>query len=132
VLAAALLAACARWSPPAPVPLEDTQWQLASLAGASLDIPPEARPGLIFRQDAKQVSGFGGCNRFTGSYTVEGELILLGPIASTRMACARGMEVERAFYAALSRAARWEIAGAHLELLDAAGRMVAQFEPAPQ
>jgi heat shock protein HslJ len=35
-----------------------------------------------------QLSGFGGCNRVFGPCEVDGESIRIGPVASTRMACA--------------------------------------------
>ena len=34
-----------------------------------------------------RVEGFSGCNRFAGSYTLEGDRIRLGPLAGTMMAC---------------------------------------------
>jgi heat shock protein HslJ len=33
------------------------------------------------------VFGDSGCNRFTGGYTVKGDAITIGPLASTLMAC---------------------------------------------
>lgn len=34
-----------------------------------------------------EVIGHGGCNRFFGSYTQNGQALSFGPLASTRMAC---------------------------------------------
>lgn len=42
---------------------------------------------LQFDQDTKSVSGFSGCNRFTGTYKIDGNSITFGPLASTRMHC---------------------------------------------
>jgi heat shock protein HslJ len=44
------------------------------------------------------------------------------------MACAEGMETEKAFLEALGRVSGWKIAGQQLELLDTAGNVVARFE----
>ena len=43
------------------------------------------------------------------------------------MACAEGMETERRFLEALGQVDGWRIAGQQLELIDAAGEMVARF-----
>ena len=41
---------------------------------------------ITFTEDGK-VYGDSGCNRFTGGYTVKGDRITIGPLASTMMAC---------------------------------------------
>ena len=53
------------------------------------------------------VSGSGGCNQFTGGYTVTDGVLQVGPLASTMMACetpAGTMEQEAAFLKALESA----------------------------
>ncbi|MBP0902699.1 META domain-containing protein [Mariniflexile gromovii] len=42
---------------------------------------------IAFDEETKQVSGFSGCNRFSGTYTVNKNSITMGPLASTRMFC---------------------------------------------
>jgi heat shock protein HslJ len=42
---------------------------------------------IDFNKETKSISGFSGCNRFTGNYTLESGIIKIGPIASTRMFC---------------------------------------------
>jgi heat shock protein HslJ len=49
-------------------------------------------------------------------------------MASTRMACRQGMDLESAFMQALEATAKWKIAGEHLELTDSKGALVARFE----
>jgi heat shock protein HslJ len=44
------------------------------------------------------------------------------------MACQQGMDLEQAFYAALPRVATWRIDGETLELFEAGGASVAEFE----
>ncbi len=41
---------------------------------------------LSFTSEGK-VNGFAGCNNFMGTYTLEGNTLKMGPLASTRMAC---------------------------------------------
>jgi putative lipoprotein len=68
--------------------------------------------------------GSGGCNRFTGSYTIDGAALSFGPVASTRMACPPAvMDQEGKFFAALGDARGWRVddATGKLILLDAGG-----------
>ena len=73
----------------------------------------EAPATLVFSAAGEQdsrLSGSGGCNRYTGSYTLTGDRLRLGPLASTRMMCdAVRMEQEDRFFQALSTAERCEI-----------------------
>ena len=51
-------------------------------------------------------------------------------MAATRMACKEGMDTEKAFLDALNRTTNWKITGHTLDLLDDAGRVLAEFEGA--
>lgn len=42
---------------------------------------------IEFNDETKQVSGFSGCNRFFGSYTLKESTLTIGPLASTKMMC---------------------------------------------
>lgn len=42
---------------------------------------------LQFNEKTNTVSGFSGCNRFSGTYKLNESTITFGPLASTRMAC---------------------------------------------
>lgn len=99
LLAAALLAAScspthkpAANSPAASSPasasraisIPGTEWVLADLNGTP---PlPKVQASLSF-DEAGHVSGNGSCNRFTGSTSISGDTLKIGPLASTRMAC---------------------------------------------
>ena len=127
-----LLVACATGAgagrvPDAPV--RNTLWNLHSLAGS-----PAAAPGAQQRQaqltlhlDDIRSTGSGGCNRFTGTYTLKGSSLRFAPQAATRMACAEGMAQEAAFFKVLEQTRRWRIQGDHLWLLDDAGKSLAEF-----
>ena len=76
------------------------------------------------------VSGSGGCNRFSGEYTVTGEEISIGPLISTRMAC-ESEELstqEFGYFAALESATTWEQVGNQLVLKNDAGQMAVTFD----
>ncbi len=59
---------------------------------------------LNFTSDG-QVNGFGGCNNFSGPAQVATDgTITIGPLATTMMACAEGMDQETAYLSALQSA----------------------------
>ncbi len=62
------------------------------------------RQTITFTDDG-QVFGDSGCNRFTGGYSVKGDRITIGPLASTLMACPeRRMNAEASFLTRLQAA----------------------------
>ncbi|RED50464.1 META domain-containing protein [Seonamhaeicola aphaedonensis] len=42
---------------------------------------------IAFNDSTEQVSGFSGCNRFFGPYTIDRNTLKLGPLASTKRMC---------------------------------------------
>jgi|SRR5689334_9267715 len=87
----------------APLSLDGTTWLLTdyiSPDGQSYTVPAAVTPQLSFA--GGQLTGNAGCNTFNATYTVTGDAIEIGPIASTKMACAEPMAtVEAAYLAAL-------------------------------
>ena len=71
-------------STPTPLALSGTAWLLVDLNGTPT--LPKVQATLSFFE-AGRVSGNGSCNRFTGSVTLAGDTLKIGPLASTRMAC---------------------------------------------
>jgi heat shock protein HslJ len=63
-----------------------------------------------------------------GSYRLNGDRLSLDSLVTTLMACAEGMETEKAFLDALGQVTTWRIAGQQLELLDGSGKVIARFE----
>jgi putative lipoprotein len=116
----------------APVPAssspENSEWTLVRLGERAVTRSDKQRPpNLMMSSGQKRVSGFGGCNRFTGSYTLQGDQLKFGQLAGTMMACVEGMDQEQAFYKALGSASAWRITEQQLELLDASGKSLATF-----
>ena len=67
-------------------PLVGTRWLLIQLDGEEV-ANSDGRFSLRF-EDAKRLSGRGGCNRYSASCDAEaGGHLRVGPIASTRMTC---------------------------------------------
>jgi uncharacterized lipoprotein YbaY/heat shock protein HslJ len=110
-------------------PLEGTNWKLSWIDGRPI-VPGETEraPNLVFQATENRVTGFGGCNNFTGSYERNGNEVNIGRVAATLMACAEGMETEGAFFKSLEKVRGWKIMGQQLELYDAGGNLVARFE----
>ena len=108
-------------------PLAGTGWTLATLNGeASL---ADTEITVNFGEDGR-LSGSDGCNRFSTSYTVDGDSITIAPSgASTMMACPEPiMKQAQAFVTALGSAATYALEGASLTLNDSAGTAVATFD----
>lgn len=73
----------------------------------------------------RQAHGFGGCNNFTGGYTLDGEALALGPLASTKKACPPAiMDQEDRFHQALGQTRGYRFENRLLFLLDAEGTPV--------
>ena len=80
-----------------------------------------------------RVSGSGGCNRFSGEYTLGGDDLTIGPVASTRMACPEPVgvgEQESAYFAALARVASWMFREERLQLRAADGALQVELRRA--
>lgn len=106
-------------------PLVNTGWVVTSLyGGAPL---PNAIPNLFF-DDNGQVSAFGGCNNFSGPYQVSGDLVNIGPLFGTQMACAIDVSNQEATYLnAIQSAVTFEMTLDTLILRDGFGQEVARF-----
>jgi heat shock protein HslJ len=74
-----------------------------------------------------QVSGSGGCNRFAGSYTQDGDRLKFGTLAATQMACTDEavMQTEQQFFQMLNAVRTADATHAKLVLKDASGRELA-------
>ena len=94
--------------PPGDAPVAElggTAWTLADLGGTA-DFT-RLVPTLKFGADGT-VSGFAGCNQFNGSYTVTGDALSMGPVATTKMGCERpASAVEAEYLAALAGVTEW-------------------------
>jgi copper homeostasis protein (lipoprotein) len=116
-------------NPLADSPLRGTYWKLVRLSGTPVRVAEaQPEPHLIFAGDEPRISGSGGCNRVTGSFELDGDKLHLGRMAGTMMACLTGMEQEQRFLQSLAKVERYRISGSHLEMLDAAGAVIARFE----
>ena len=78
--------------------------------------------------DDGTVSGNAGCNDYTGTYTVAGDKLTIGPLAATKKACGPAETVvETAFLTAMGRVATFTVNGSSLELKTAEGKVGMTF-----
>ena len=104
-------------------------WKLVELNGRPIPAL-DREPHLILDAADGRANGFGGCNTFSGSYQLDEEKsrIRFERIVSTLMACAPGMDVEKAFHEALRSADNYSLDGDRLTLNRARMAPLARFE----
>ena len=74
---------------------------------------------LFFNNDLKQLSGYAGCNRFSGTYKVtENNKINFGRLMATKMYCKDKMEIENGTIKAISLVSYYTITNDILTLYD--------------
>ena len=111
--------------------LEGTEWRVTAINGQA------APPGLELRFAQGELSGYLGCNRFSGPYRLSGETLIVQTMAMTQMACVSATDEplpdsEPAGLAILSRPMRitWR-SGRELALGNAAGSISLERSPPP-
>ena len=108
--------------------LESTHWTLLDVGGRPASGTADNVPDLRLNAAEKQAGGSTGCNRFFGPYTLSGDSLRFGNLASTMRACLEPDvgEQEGAFLKALGATRTWRISGDTLVLTGDAGP-VARF-----
>lgn len=114
------------------VPLEDATWwlkfQLAD--GQITPVVPGTEVSATFSDG--EVSGNGGCNRYQGSYTLDGDALSITGPAYTLRKCGGPegiVEQEQLYFANLGAATRLVQTGDLLQLLNADGETLLMFGP---
>lgn len=109
--------------------LENQEWTLIELNGVSTEneILIDKNPYINFSAD-KRVSGYSGCNSFSGNYGLrDGKEMHISGLISTRRACLdNGLESK--LFKAVELIAEYNIAGNQLILKDKNGNSIAKFE----
>lgn len=134
VLVLVALAACnspGGASPEGPGPAASVagrEWRLTELNGRPAGTGAGGRAATL-RLDGDRAGGFAGCNSFGGGYTLGESQLTFSALASTRMACEQGMELEREYLTALEAVRSWRMTPQGLELLGERG-VLARFAAA--
>jgi len=107
-------------------PLAGSAWALSQLGGQAP--VPHATVSIAFAPGGG-LSGSDGCNRYSSTYAfADKSLRLSGPIAQTKMACAKTISMQANRYIdALQRMAGYSLDDTNLRLLDAGGSALATF-----
>ena len=105
--------------------LAGSEWRPVEIG--ELSLPDDVDAFVQFRGEG-ELGGFGGCNRFFGTWQAENHVITIGPLGATRMACPPPlMEHEAALLGALEAARRFERDRIDLRLFDEGGTELARF-----
>lgn len=109
--------------------LEDTIWQLVALTRSVNANQIQDGAFLNFQSVNLRIKGSTGCNRLMGNYKVQGSILRMSEIASTKIFCPSGGIVQEAlFIEALNDTRAWRIEGSHLYLTDDKNNTLAVFE----
>ncbi len=111
-------------------PAAGERWLLESMTieGSPIDLSDILPLTLEFSSDSS-VGGYSGCNSYFGELTFEdGSAVTPGNFGSTEMACDRGMDIEAAFLAALSRVDQYDYSKYVLELSADDGQTTLKFQ----
>jgi len=111
--------------------LVDTEWVLSMANGVQV-ARPERGPEIHLKLDGSDgsVSGYGGCNRFKGSYQLSGNALTFGDMVATLMACERGGDIERDFMQAIGELEEVRVIGRTLRGYRQ-GQLIISFEADP-
>jgi heat shock protein HslJ len=102
------------------------EWQLQELGGIAAPLGAGGRRATLVFSDSARAAGFAGCNRWFGTYSLDGTALRFGHIGMTRMACEEGMPLEQQLARALEATRTYRLNGNELILLDESGQ-VARF-----
>jgi len=93
-------------------------------------VSPAAGTTLTATFTADSVAGDAGCNTYSGGYTLDGDQVTVGPLASTMKACDEAiMTQETQFLTALQTPATVETTGGTVTLRDASGATQVTLAP---
>ncbi len=89
LLSVSLLVGACSFAPPPQVnaPLEGTTWEVVEVRGVQPPAESQPEPFILIRSGIGELTGNSGCNAFNGPYRATGNELIMGPFASTRMAC---------------------------------------------
>ncbi|UYQ95288.1 META domain-containing protein [Chitinophaga horti] len=127
-LTALVLGSCAssKKGAAAEADLYGKEWKLMELNGKQVNTTAERLPTIKFEKEGARVSGFAGCNRMMGTFTINAEKLIFSPLAATKMACMDD-NVETEYLAALSGVNTFSVDAGMLQL-QAGDTVLAKFK----
>ncbi|MBK8987787.1 MAG: transporter substrate-binding domain-containing protein [Chloroflexi bacterium] len=121
-------------APPSVPPLSDTSWRLLYYydgVGALVSLLNGTEVTTLFGPGT-QVSGTGGCNTYTATFSGQNGQITITPLNSTQILCADPpgiMQQETRFFQLLPQAATYQLNPNELLIKDATGQVILRYEP---
>lgn len=113
--------------------LENTSWQLISFGAPGAELPVVADSNVTLKFGATgEVTGFGGCNSYSGAYETQDNRLAFGEIVNTLRACLdEGItQQELQYLDALQRADRFDMVEGSLTIWYDNASGVLNFVPA--
>jgi putative lipoprotein len=102
----------------------EREWALVTLGDSAAPQGSGGKPATIrFDSAASRAAGFAGCNRYSAPYTVAGDSLGFGPAISTKMACAEGDALERAYLAIIPNVTGFQMTDSTLTLTGSSGTL---------
>ena len=112
--------------------IEGPTWSLTDVQGLDARLLPTGPRAVTAQFEGGRVSGFSGCNRFFGGYTLNQDRLVIGQLGGSMMACDdAAMKVEGAVKRALYGTFRPVLNGDRLALMSEAGQAVLAFKAEP-
>ena len=108
---------------PGPAGLTGINWRLVTLKGSSPRMSGTGQDLSLALTTVSGASGYSGCNRFSGAYTMNGDSLRFGPLVTTRMACEGSLSLEQQYLAALGTVNRFQVTTDSLVLFQGATPM---------
>ncbi|HEY9425976.1 MAG TPA: META domain-containing protein [Gemmatimonadaceae bacterium] len=102
----------------------EREWALVTLGDSAAPQGSGGKPATIrFDSAASRAAGFAGCNRYSAPYTIAGDSLGFGPAISTKMACAEGDSLERAYLAIIPDVTGYQATDSTLTLTGSSGAL---------
>ncbi len=96
----------ARLLPLSGSPFENTEWELLAFVTNTQADGPVNNTQLTVRFENGQLAGSAGCNNYFGSYSVDGSMITVSPLGSTKMACEESVNAQEMRFMSAMQTAR--------------------------
>lgn len=105
--------------------LANTKWELMYIN--QYEAEQTNNPITINFEENSTYNGNGGCNGYSGEYSVNKHQLTLSPVMSTKIACAVGMKTEQHLFKLLNRVNQYKITEGQLTLMDDQGEALVHF-----
>ena len=98
------------------LPLQNTRWKLVELGGKKMPVDATPKQMYLILKSDSTVSGNGGCNAFSGTYSLgKNNEIIFGELVRTNILCP-GIDYEKDYLNAIANTDHYEIVGNELLL----------------